>query len=198
MIIELHPGEGGQEAEDFAHELAQAIHSFHGGVLNGLRLESSDPDVEKWAGVHRIQRVPKGGKLRHSSFVTVVALQTKRTEVRLDRKDVRVDTYRDSGPGGQHRNKTDSAVRLTHTSGIVVTAAEDRSQHVNRRVAWERLRQALSEAQEAQDHAATNASRQEVLGQARSWTWTAWRDRVVTPYGSASMGRVLAGKRLPW
>lgn len=152
--------------------------------------------------MHRVQRVPateKKGR-RHSSEVAVVALGPQRAgKVRLDRRDVRVDTYRDTGPGGQHRNKTESAVRLTHLpTGAVVTAAEERSQHQNRAVAWARLTAEL-ERRAAQDaHEATNGDRTAVIDEGRSWTWTGWRDEVKGPGGvRGSMSRVLAGRLGP-
>lgn len=146
-----------------------------------------------------MQRVPvteKRGR-RHSSEVVVVALDSARpSQVKIDRGDVRVDTYRGTGAGGQHRNKTDSAVRLTHLpTGIVVTATEERSQHRNRQVAWERLRTELARrtSQATRNH--TNQARTETIGTARSWTWTGWRDEVKGPGGrKASMSRALAGR----
>lgn len=103
---------------------------------------------------------------------------------------------RGSGPGGQHRNKTDSGVRLLHyPTGIIVTATEDRSQHRNRVVAWERLTARLAADAAAEQHEATNAVRRDVLGEGRSWTWCGWRDEVRSPDGrKASMRRVLAGR----
>ena len=134
---------------------------------------------------------------RHSSEVAVVALPLggKGGPSRIDESTVRVDTYRDTGAGGQHRNKTDSAVRLTHLpTGTVVTAVEDRSQHKNRAVAWARLRAALEERRAVETLAKENARRSSQIDQGRSWTWTDWRDEVKGPHGRASMRRVLAGR----
>jgi protein subunit release factor A len=118
-------------------------------------------------------------------------------KVRAD--DVRVDLFRSSGAGGQHRNKVESAVRLTHLpTGIVVTATEERSQHQNRAVAWERLSERLAEQSRAEAHDATNTSRRETLDQFRTWTWTGWRDEVKGPNGrKSSMNRALAGRLDP-
>lgn len=117
----------------------------------------------------------------------------------VDRGDVRVDTYRASGAGGQHRNKTDSAVRLTHLpTGIVVTATEERSQHQNRTVAWQRLTDRLAQQAATTTHEALNETRRDVLGEARAWTWTGWRDEVKGPHGrKTSMTRALAGRLGP-
>lgn len=129
--------------------------------------------------------------------MTAIWLDGERpTPPRIDRADVRVDTMRGTGPGGQHRNKTDSGVRLTHRpTGIVVTATEDRSQHVNREVAWARLEARLSGIASATAHDQTNRQRQETLGEFRSWTWCGWRDEVKGPGGvRGSMSRVLSGR----
>lgn len=159
-----------------------------------------DDSYSSLAGSHRVQRVSdteKRGR-RHSSDVTVVVfdndLEPRQTAV--SRRDVRVDTFRDSGPGGQHRNKTESGVRMTHLpTGTVVTAVEERSQHLNRQVAWERLCTRLAETDYNLQHEETNAQRQETLSEFRSWTWCGWRDEVKGPEGQkASMKRSLAGK----
>lgn len=134
---------------------------------------------------------------RHSSEVTVVWLTGNKPKVAtLDRSQVRVDTMRGTGPGGQHRNKTDSGVRLLHyPTGIIVTATEDRSQHTNRERAWERLEARLSGEAAAAAHDAINQQRQSTLDTFREWTWCGWRDEVKGPDGRrASMRRVLAGR----
>lgn len=103
---------------------------------------------------------------------------------------------RGTGPGGQHRNKTDSGVRLLHRpTGIIVTATEDRSQHVNREVAWGRLESRLAADAADQAHQVTNGVRRDALDEFRSWTWCGWRDEVKGPGGKrASMNRVLSGR----
>lgn len=109
--------------------------------------------------------------------------------------DVRVDTYRDSGAGGQHRNVTDSAVRLTHMpTGIVVTASEERSQHANRKRAYKRLYEALSASQEQSLHDETNAQRIEDFSKQNEWVWCAWRDEVKHGKRKYSMKQALKGK----
>lgn len=115
--------------------------------------------------------------------------------VRLRDRDVRVDTFRATGPGGQHRNKTDSAVRMTHLpTGLTATATESRSQHQNRRVARERLLQGLTQRQQSQSQARSNQSRQSGLEGERAWVWTGWRNQVKGPTGQrAPMDRALAG-----
>ena len=133
---------------------------------------------------------------RHSSTVTLIELPVStKLNVVIDGRDVRVGTFRASGAGGQHRNKTDSAVRMRHVpTGIEVTATEDRSQHRNRQVAHQRLSAAVTETQRATVAAIADALRSGQFGSARSWTWCGWRDQVTTPTGrTGSMRRALAG-----
>ena len=150
-----------------------------------------------------MQRVPdteKRGR-RHSSTIAVVWLDNPdRAPVpHIDPADVRVDTYRDTGPGGQHRNTTDSAVRLTHTpTGVTVTAVEERSQHANRQVAWARLRAALAERADQAWRTETNQGRVDTITAATEWTWCGWRDTVTGPGGRrTTMRRALAGRLDP-
>lgn len=150
-----------------------------------------------------MQRVPASEKRgrRHSSIVTVVVLDdhAARRVPALRKRDVRVEFYRDSGPGGQHRNKVATAVRLGHLpTGVVVTATEERSQHQNRQVAWTRLEAALADLAQTAQHDNTNGQRRETLSDHRSFTWTGWRDEVRGPGGvKASMRRALAGRLGP-
>lgn len=138
---------------------------------------------------------------RHSSVVTVVALPSDDglEPPELDMADVRVDVYRDSGPGGQHRNKTDSAVRMTHApTGIVVTATESRSQWMNRQEAARRLARELARRSASETENRANAQRSAAFGKPRSWTWVGWRDRVTAPDGrTAPMSRALSGRLDP-
>lgn len=159
-----------------------------------------DPAYSILAGSHRIQRVPdteKNGR-RHSSDVTVVVFDadTREPSTAVRRDDVREDTFRGSGAGGQHRNKTDSCVRLTHLpTKISVVATEQRSQHQNRSVAWKRLEQRLAEASIQEQHHKINIQRQDMIETSRSWTWCGWRDEVKGPDGlRTSMKRALSGR----
>nr|WP_235434143.1 peptide chain release factor-like protein [Tetrasphaera jenkinsii] len=117
----------------------------------------------------------------------------------MRRCDVRVDTYRATGPGGQHRNKTSSAVRLTHLpTGTVVVAEEDRSQHRNRAVAWQRLHDTLVTAARQRQASAINRERASAFTGPRAFTWTAWRDQVKTGDGkTTSMREALRGRLAP-
>lgn len=107
---------------------------------------------------------------------------TQNNSIELRDSDIRIDYYRGQGAGGQHRNKTDSAVRMTHLpTGTVVTASEQRSQHQNKEVARRRLEQKL-----------TSPDLDTYIHKHARWDWCDWRDEVVLPDGQRkSMSRVL-------
>ena len=120
------------------------------------------------SGVHRVQRVPateSQGRI-HTSTVTVAVLpEAEEVDVQINETDLRIDTYRASGAGGQHVNKTDSAVRITHLpTGVVVAMQEERSQHKNRAKAMKVLRARLYEAQRSTLDADRSADRKAQVG----------------------------------
>lgn len=137
----------------------------------------------------------KNGR-RHTSTVTVIFVAGAEVgAIHLDERDVREDRYRGSGAGGQHRNKTDSCVRLTHLpTGLIVTAEDSRSQWQNRQVAWTRLRERLQRAEVDRSRTSSNADRLSQFDTSRCWVWCGWRDEVVSADGRrGSMRRALKG-----
>ena len=187
-ILEIRPAAGGDEAGLFAAELFAMYEKY--AALRGWRFEVLEYDdtglggvkgaiaeitgrnvfarLKYESGVHRVQRVPateSQGRI-HTSTVTVAVLpEAEDVDVAIDEGDLRIDVYRASGAGGQHVNKTESAVRITHLpSGIVVAMQEEKSQHKNRAKAMKILRARLYELQRAQAHAVRAADRRAQVG----------------------------------
>lgn len=187
-MLEIRAGTGGDEAALFAGDLfrmyqryaerqgwrvelisssasdsggfKEAIASVEGkGVFAKLKFES---------GVHRVQRVPAteaGGRIHTSAATVAVLPEAEEVDVKIDDKDLRIDIYRSSGPGGQSVNTTDSAVRIVHIpSGLVVIQQDEKSQHKNKAKALKVLRTRLYELERERLHAERAGARKSMVG----------------------------------
>ncbi len=188
VIMEIRAGVGGEESALFAGDLFNQYKSY--AVRHGWKIEIIEENptslhgykevvfkidgvgayarMKFESGIHRVQRVPEteaGGRIHTSAASVAVMPEAKDIDVVIEDKDIRIDVYRASGAGGQHVNKTDSAIRITHfPSGIVVTCQNERSQFQNKATAMAVLRSKLYEKQRMEQMNASNASRRSMVG----------------------------------
>ncbi len=188
VIVEIRGGAGGEESALFAHSLYRMYTMYAekrgwsvevlsqnatelGGCKEIVFQISGDGAYSRLkfeSGVHRVQRVPETesqGRV-HTSTVTVAVLpEAEEVDFQIDPSDLKIDTFRSSGAGGQHINKTESAIRITHLpTGVVVECQDERSQHKNRDKAMRVLRTRLFEAEQAKQTAAIAAERRSQVG----------------------------------
>ncbi len=188
VFLEIRAGTGGDEAALFAADLfrmyskyAEArrwkveIISLSETGIGGLKevvaaIEGKDvfSRMKYESGVHRVQRVPStetSGRIHTSTATVAILAEPDEVEVEIDEKELKIDTYRASGPGGQHVNKTDSAIRITHLpTGIVVQCQDERSQHKNRAHAMRMLRAKLYEIEEEKRRSEIASARKSLVG----------------------------------
>ncbi len=186
-MIEIRPGTGGDEAALFAADLLRMYQRFSetsgwtfevieeqlselGGIKEVVVNVKGDGVFAKLkyeSGVHRVQRVPEtesGGRVHTSAATVAVLPEAEDVDIKIEQNDLRIDTMRSSGAGGQHVNTTDSAVRITHIpSGIVVTSSE-KSQHRNREIAMQVLKTRLYDLERQRVDNERSADRKSQVG----------------------------------
>ncbi|HUJ47575.1 MAG TPA: peptide chain release factor 2, partial [Rhizomicrobium sp.] len=217
--LEIHAGAGGTESQDWAEMLFRMYtrwaerHGYklqlieenegEGAGIKSATLLVKGENAYGWlkteAGIHRLVRISPfdANARRHTSFasVTVFPVIDQSIEIDIPDKEVRIDVYRSSGAGGQHVNKTESAVRITHLpTNIVVACQTERSQHQNRAVCWDMLRSKLYEIELEKKQAETGA----FIGEKSDIGWGHQiRSYVLQPYQLVKDLRTGVESRLP-
>ena len=188
VIMEIRSGVGGEESSLFAHDLFRMysmyaeskgwkidIVNLNETELGGIKEMSFVVEgqgaysrLKFEAGGHRVQRVPEtesGGRIHTSAATVAVLPEAEEVEFEINPADLQIDTYRSSGAGGQHVNKTESAIRITHLpTGVVVECQDERSQYKNKDRAMKILRSKLYEAERQKKAAAIAAERKSQVG----------------------------------
>ncbi len=188
VVVEIRAGTGGEEAALFAGDLYRMysmyadrrgwkteIVNLNDTELGGVKEisfliegEGAYSRLKFESGVHRVQRVPvteSSGRIQTSAATVAVLPEAEEVEFEINPNDLQIDTYRSSGAGGQHVNKTESAIRITHLpTGVVVECQDERSQYKNKDRAMQILRSKLYEMEQAKQNAAVAAERKSQIG----------------------------------
>lgn len=188
ILLEIRAGTGGDEASLFAADLFRMYTRYAEGRRWKVDVLSTSPSaaggfkevvaliegqgaysqLKYEGGVHRVQRVPATeaqGRIHTSAATVAILPEADEVEVQIEDRDLRIDVYRSSGPGGQSVNTTDSAVRITHlASGLVVTCQDEKSQHKNKAKALKILQARLLERKQSEAAAETAATRKAMVG----------------------------------
>lgn len=199
VVLEIRSGVGGEEAALFAGELLRMytmyaqrqgwrteIVSLSETELGGVKEcsvliegEGAFSRLKFESGVHQVKRVPEtesSGRIQTSTATVAVLPEAEEVDVEIDPRDLQIDTYRSSGAGGQHINKTESAIRVTHLpTGLVVTCQDERSQYKNKDKAMKVLRSRLYERERSKRDAAAASERRSQVG-------GAWRSEKIRTY----------------
>ena len=188
VIMEIRGGVGGEEGMLFAADLFRMYSMY--AESKGWKIDVANVSETELGGIkeisfvvegngaysrlkfeaggHRVQRVPvteSGGRIHTSAATVAVMPEVEEVDFRLNPNDLKIDTYRSSGAGGQHVNKTESAIRITHIpTGTVVECQDERSQYKNKDRAMQILRSKLYEAEQARQHAAVASERRSQIG----------------------------------
>jgi len=188
VILEIRAGTGGEEAALFAADLFRMYSKYAekmgwkveviettvtglGGfkeIIASIQGKMAYSRLKYESGVHRVQRVPvteTSGRLHTSAATVAILPEAEEVDIKVDEKDLRIDTYRASGAGGQHVNKVSSAVRITHIpTGIVVQCQDERSQHKNKEKAMRVLRSRLYELKRSEQEKKISEERKSQVG----------------------------------
>jgi peptide chain release factor 1 len=194
--LEVRPGEGGDDAIYFATQLYDAMLSYakrkgaevldSGGTYRTMTVKLYAPQnlIENFCGVHRIQRIPVNDTRRHTSTATVAVLVPQKIQCQINTSDLMVEVYKGSGPGGQHKNKTETGVKILHIpSGIRVKCEDERSQLANHQKAMKELERRLQRyvTQGAKIKEDKNRNEQISSGErsVKEFTWNSQRNEVI-------------------